>query len=75
MYRRHRRWPTILAVVLVMVLVVGLGVAGWWWWTNRSAPSEATAYRTADVARTDIVSTISASGTVVPEDVIDVGTQ
>lgn len=55
MYRRHRRWPTILAVVLVMVLVVGLGVAGWWWWTNRNDSNDQAAPKPTKVCHTPTV--------------------
>ena len=61
---------------IVWLLVLGaLGAGGWYWWKQRSAPPDPAAYRTAAVTRTDVVQTISASGTVVPEDVVDVGTQ
>lgn len=61
---------------LLWLLVLGaLGAGGWYWWTQRSAPPDPASYRTVPVTRTDVVSTISASGTIVPEDVVDVGTQ
>jgi HlyD family secretion protein len=60
-------------IVLICLLAAG-GYAGWRWYQHRSAPTAA-AYRTAPVKRGDIVASISATGTVVPEDVVDVGTQ
>jgi HlyD family secretion protein len=66
----------VMVRAIVWILVLGaLGAGGWWWWNQQHAASDQPAYRTAPVTRTEIVSSISASGTVYPEDVIDVGTQ
>jgi HlyD family secretion protein len=56
--------------------VIGLGVigAGITWYALRGGESGAV-FRTATVKRGDLVVTISATGTVVPEEVIDVGAQ
>ncbi len=64
-----------LAIVwLVILLVLGVGgYFGYRWYQGREAP--AAAYRTSPVKKTDIAQTISATGTLVPEDVIDVGAQ
>jgi HlyD family secretion protein len=51
--------------------IVGVGAA---WYLLRSGDSE-TAYHTAEVKRGDLLVSISATGTVVPEEVIDVGAQ
>jgi HlyD family secretion protein len=51
--------------------IIGVGVA---WYVLRGSDSE-TAYRTAAVRRGDLLVSISATGTVVPEEVIDVGAQ
>jgi HlyD family secretion protein len=63
-----------LLKVIAAVLVLGGAAAGaaWYFFGRSGAPST---YRTAPVRRTDIVSTISSTGTVVPEDVVDVGAQ
>ncbi|MFO0830795.1 MAG: efflux RND transporter periplasmic adaptor subunit [Phycisphaerales bacterium] len=61
-------------VVTVMVLVV-LVVAGYGLWRAYGSRSSPAAYRTGEVKRTDIVSAISATGTLVPEDVVDIGAQ
>jgi HlyD family secretion protein len=59
-----------------LVGVIGLGVigAGVTWYVLRGGDS-GTAYRTAAVQRGDLLVSISATGTVVPEEVIDVGAQ
>jgi HlyD family secretion protein len=62
---------------LVWLLILGfLGAGGYFAYrkyVNRSS-SDVT-YRFAKVRRSDVLSTISATGTIVPEDVIDVGAQ
>src|SRR5881392_412397 len=60
-----------LAILLIVAAVAG---GGYWWYAHgRNATSMS--YRTADVKRGDLVATISATGTVEPEEVIDVGAQ
>jgi HlyD family secretion protein len=63
----------IVIAVAVILLGGGLG-AGAYWYTHRDAET-AGEFRTAQVTRGDIVSTISATGTVEPEEVVDVGAQ
>ncbi len=63
------------AIVWVIVLLAlgAAGYFGWRWYQGQDvAPA---AYRTGTVKKTDIAQTISATGTVVPVDVIDVGAQ
>ena len=60
----------IIAVVVVLVLLV----AGAVWYFGRSSAPQVT-YRTAELKRGDLVATISATGTVEPEEVVDVGAQ
>jgi HlyD family secretion protein len=61
---------------IVWILVVGaLGAGAWYWWDGQKQDDGEPSYRTAAVVRTDVVSSISANGTVVAEDVVDVGTQ
>ena len=62
-----------ILIVLAVILLGGFGV-GAYWYTHRPAAS-AEEFRTAPVARGDIVATISATGTVEPEEVVDVGAQ
>lgn len=62
---------TLTALFLAGALVAG----GYWWWSHRQSTSETQQYRTSPVVKSDIISSIAATGTVVPEDVVDVGTQ
>jgi HlyD family secretion protein len=64
---------TVLWLVSALVLAGG-GFAGWQW-IRRDAASDAPPLRSVAVARGDLVATISATGTVEPEEVIDVGAQ
>lgn len=58
-------------VVLVVLAAAGGGVS-WFVWDSGQAK---TSYRTTPVVRGDVTSAISATGTVEPEEVIDVGAQ
>ncbi len=62
----------IVWLVILIVVATG-GYFGYRWYSSRSVP--AVAYRTQTVRKSDIAQTIPASGTVVPEDVIDIGAQ
>lgn len=61
----------ILATVVVLA-VAGGGVA---YYARHTAADPVTGFRTAAVKRGDLLSTISATGTVEPEEVVDVGAQ
>lgn len=60
-----------LALLVVLAVLAG---GGWWWYSAQTA-EPATEYRTAQVTRGDLVATIDATGTLEPEEVIDVGAQ
>lgn len=63
-----------LKYLVLLLLVLGLGLAAWNWWRpaeGQGGPK----LRTAQVKRGDLVATISATGTLEPEEVIDVGSQ
>ncbi|QOV88503.1 efflux RND transporter periplasmic adaptor subunit [Humisphaera borealis] len=63
----------ILKWLVILLVVVGLGVGAWMWFgRSTEAPVE---FRTAKVKRGDLAATISATGTVEPEEVVDVGAQ
>jgi HlyD family secretion protein len=59
--------PILWSSVVVLALL-----AGWWWWGSGTVQNP---YRLAAVRRGDVESTISATGTVEPEEVVDVGAQ
>ena len=59
-------------IVLLIVLALGGGGA-WWYVRHRGGPS--VAYRTAEVKRGDLLATIGSTGTVEPEEVVDIGAQ
>ena len=59
----------IVSLLIAAVLVTG----GWSYWRVKSKP--ATAFRTDAVTRGDLVPNISATGTVEPQEVVDVGAQ
>ena len=59
-------------LILLLCLALIAGGATWYWGTGTRAVVE---YRTATVERGDVVSSISATGTLEPEEVIDVGAQ
>jgi len=59
-----------LLIVFGLIVIIGFGL--WlFWFKGDNAP----AFRTAAVKRGDLIATISATGTVEPEKVVDVGAQ
>jgi HlyD family secretion protein len=58
--------------ILISLAVVAVGAVIWLW---HERDGQKTAFRTAPVVRGDVVSTISATGTIEPEEVVDVGAQ
>src|SRR5262245_32809707 len=69
--RRAMKRSTVLLVAGSLLTTGTLARASWF--LSRSEPSAR--FRTAVVERTDVVSSITATGTLVPEDVVDVGAQ
>ncbi|MBM4284331.1 MAG: HlyD family efflux transporter periplasmic adaptor subunit [Deltaproteobacteria bacterium] len=63
-------WKRLLFIVLPLVL---LTLGGWWYWTR--AQGGVATFHTVPVKRGDLVASISATGTVQPEEVVDVGAQ
>ncbi len=61
--------------ILISFLVLAVLVGGGGAWYMHSAGEPSVEYRTAQVRRGDLVSTISATGTLEPEEVVDVGAQ
>ena len=64
--------------LVVWLVVLGLfgggGAYAWQLYRARAKPDSAV-YRTAVVRKADIIASISATGTIVPEDVVDIGAQ
>jgi HlyD family secretion protein len=60
--------------IVLGVVVLGVVVGGLYWYLYRDQ-TQATSYRTAEVKRGTLLVTISATGTVEPEEVVDVGAQ
>jgi HlyD family secretion protein len=60
-----------------IIVIVALGLIGIIsvWYSHHSAGGQALSYSTAEVKRGDLIITISATGTVEPEEVVDVGAQ
>jgi len=67
--KRHSR-----RIVLALV-ILGIAAAGIYWWAARSGSGEAAVYRTDQVKRGELLITIGATGTLQPEEVINVGAQ
>ena len=61
-----------IPVIAVVAVLLAIGSGAWWWHTRNSSPWS---YRTATVSRGDVAATISASGTIEPVEVVDVGAQ
>jgi HlyD family secretion protein len=59
-------------IILFLLVAAGAGYGGWYY---LNADSRTTSFRTVPVERGDLLATINATGTVEPEEVIDVGAQ
>ena len=59
--------------ILAAALLLAACVAGLFWWRLHGRPN--LSFRTVQVKRGDVAATISASGTIEPEEVVDVGAQ
>jgi HlyD family secretion protein len=60
---------------ITVLLILGIATAGGGLWYWNSQGNHTTAFRTVAVERGDILATISATGTIEPEEVIDIGAQ
>jgi HlyD family secretion protein len=60
-------------MIIILVLLAVLGSAGGWYYYN--SDSRSAGFRTVQVERGDLLATINATGTIEPEEVIDVGAQ
>lgn len=61
--------------IVVFTCIIGMGVVGWFYFRGTQAKETSASFRTAVVERGDLLVTISATGTVEPEEVVDVGAQ
>jgi HlyD family secretion protein len=59
-------------LIAIAIVALAAGTGAWWW---RARNSGSLSYTTAVVKRGDIVATISATGTIEPVEVVDVGAQ
>ena len=66
--QRFLKIPVVGAVIVLLAIGAGVG-----WWHARNSPP--LSFRTAVVKRGDVAATISASGTIEPVEVVDVGAQ
>jgi len=58
--------------LLVVAVAIGVGYWGWMLWAPAAGLPQ---LKTAEVVRRDLISSISATGTIEPEEVVDVGAQ
>lgn len=65
----------LLKIVVILLILAGLGAGGFWGYRKYLNKPTVIQYRTEEVARMDISSTISATGTVEPEELVNVGAQ
>jgi HlyD family secretion protein len=64
-----------MKTAFVILAAIALAVGGAAYYSTRGAAAPTTRFRTATVTRDNLLSTISATGTVEPEEVVDVGAQ
>jgi len=62
----------VLMIALVLLVAAGVAVGGYYWYTGTGS---SVTYKTAKVERGDLSASISATGTLEPEEVVDVGAQ
>ncbi len=64
----------VIVIVLIVILLGAIGAGAYWWYARHDVET-AGKFRTAAVTRGDIVSTVSATGTIEPLETVDVGAQ
>ncbi len=64
---------TKILLVALVVAVLGGGAGAWWWQRNRNA--NAALFVTVPAKKGDVAAVIQATGTIEPEEVVDVGAQ
>src|SRR4051812_21864511 len=63
-----------MRIIFVTLIIIVLSVAAGGWYIHTTSATT-TEFKVAKVARGDLVSTIAATGTLEPEEVVDVGAQ
>ena len=58
--------------LLLLAICGGAAAGGWYWWQGQQRPPR---FRTEKVIRDDLLAAITATGTIEPEEVVDVGAQ
>jgi HlyD family secretion protein len=66
-----QRLPARPVLAIIIIILIGIAGAGWWW----ARSGHKLSFRTAVVRRGDVAATISATGTIEPIEVVDVGAQ
>src|SRR5438445_1748361 len=59
-------------IILCLLVAVASGIGGWYYYNN---DHRGPGFRTVAVERGDLLATINATGTIEPEEVIDIGAQ
>ena len=65
---------TFFTIIIILALLGGAGYGGYRWYQQRKAETPVV-YKTGKVSRGDLLVTIGATGTVEPEEVVDIGAQ
>src|SRR6516162_6592028 len=63
----------VVKLVLGLVVVAAIGAGGWWYFFANS--NNKSKFRTTVAERGELLATINATGTIEPEEVIDIGAQ
>jgi HlyD family secretion protein len=66
------KWPVKKTIVFTVAVCFGLFATVWWWHSHQGVK---TSFTTAVVKRGDVAASISASGTIEPVEVVDIGAQ
>ena len=64
-----------MRTAFAILVLVGVAAGGAAYYTTYVTVDSATSFRTATIKRGDLLSTINSTGTVEPEEVVDVGAQ
>ena len=59
--------------ILLIVIVAAIAYVGWHWWTGKAKSH--TAFKTAPIRQGNLTATVSATGTLEPREVVDIGAE